>query len=229
MSNIGKIIGNIFIGIIVTSVILLEFWGIYYSFHRYGTKDGFISVVVPPYAWYNGLSYLWQDPLWKDNYYSNTQNIAVLLEYSYNGNIKKDKQLQNMEKNTKKWLYKIPKKERQHLKENAKDYVAALIAYYEKFAAELKGRLKNNPLKSYYVQKHVNDFKDIKGFKTIWTKFNVKRNEAFRRFHQRLNDMSNHKYSKFKNKVLSAQSYIKQQQNISNERLRAELQILFRQ
>lgn len=37
------------------------FWGYYHAFTKHGSGDGWVSVVVPPFAWYRAIESTWHD------------------------------------------------------------------------------------------------------------------------------------------------------------------------
>ncbi|GJM26910.1 MAG: hypothetical protein DHS20C16_33250 [Phycisphaerae bacterium] len=60
-------------------LVLLNFAGIYFAFSRHGTTDGFIAVCVPPYAWYRGISPLWDTPQWEIEAYEKIETVAYVV------------------------------------------------------------------------------------------------------------------------------------------------------
>ena len=66
-------------GLVGIGLAVLTVWGIVWSFYRHGVGHGVASVMVPPYAWYRGVAYLWEEPKWKERWDEKTQMIGVLV------------------------------------------------------------------------------------------------------------------------------------------------------
>ena len=150
-------------------------FGLGYSFYRFGPTDGIISVLIPPYACYRGVSVLWTEPKWKEDWDLKTGNLAFLVMHAGSNDPQIDFELRQHESRVKKWLQKVPDDERQKLKADSRALGNAIIAYTQEFFSQLSqsGTFDGDLIKSPSIQRHVDQFSRQSGFVEIWTKFDT--------------------------------------------------------
>ena len=54
----SKLIGGLLQILFILGILWGEFAGIYHAFAHHGTRDGFISVFIPPYSWYRSIDFI---------------------------------------------------------------------------------------------------------------------------------------------------------------------------
>lgn len=215
------------VSIIGICVFVFHFWGIYYGFYRHGVADGVVTVFVPPYAWYRGASFFWEEPKWKANYYKYTQNIAILLEISYKSNdIRRDDKLKDMEINTERWIDKLPKDKKQYIRNTANSYASAMINYNNNLYEQSKFGFNKNPLETKSVQKHLKNFNKVKGFSKIWNKYKAQRENVYRLMKDKIRNLDISNKVKFRNRIKRSEK-INFLLNTTKKNLKQEIKTLF--
>lgn len=187
--NIWGTICSIFFGIFCVGFTV---WGIYWSFHRHGIIDGAISVVIPPYAIYRGVSSIWEEPKWKEEFDLKTEHIAILLESSGSNfsDPSMEARMSELKHDTKKWIKKLPKEEQKVLKNTAIYYGEALMAYFNAFKESERNGFKDDPFKLFNVLYLQDRFSHISGFYRIWERNNSNRRSYYQYFKNKFEDLS---------------------------------------
>ena len=155
-------------------------FGLGFSFYRFGSTDGIISVVVPPYAWYRGISYLWVEPKWKEDWDLKTGNLAFLVMNTASTEPQVEYELRQYESKVQKWLNRVPEQERAQLRTDADALGEAVMAYGQEFITQISqtGTFDVDFIKSPSIQRHVDKFRDQKGFMEVWGKFDTQQRYA---------------------------------------------------
>lgn len=181
LKNISKGIGYFLLGTFYLSSIGFTIWGLYWSFHRYGSKEGLVSVIVLPYATYRGVASIWDEPKWKEDFKIKTEHIAILIETA--GEDKKrpdiEANLSKLKVETKEWIAKLPDDQKIVLKDGALSYSKALLDFYDNCIKSIQNSFNINPFRSDKFVKYVNEFKYIEGYYNIWQDYNSERKKYF--------------------------------------------------
>jgi hypothetical protein len=158
--------------ILLQAVIFIPYlFGLGFSFYRFGTTDGIISVVIPPYAWYRGISYLWVEPKWQEDWDMKTETLAFLITNTGSDDPRVELEFRQYEGQIKKWISKIPDEERSTLQSESEAFGKAFIAYQEAFMDYLiepqeAAKIWETPS----IQQYVAEFENETGFMEIWDK-----------------------------------------------------------
>lgn len=116
------------IGILMTIGILFgEIAGLIHSFKKHGTRDGFISVFIPPYAIYRGYEMFWHDDFakvnWEDRYKADLEIFSNISSGAIEAKTPEQvKEIQGFYRE----INKYPEANKQELKKR----VDALMEYY---------------------------------------------------------------------------------------------------
>jgi hypothetical protein len=150
----------------------LTIWGIGWSFYRHGPADGVASVLIPPYAWYRGVAAIWEEPKWKRDYDTRTEQMAIVIENSVSNDPGYQVQSREFIQELKSWLKTVPTGRRAQLREAARNYSLAMTEYCQRyFSAVVGGANSPRPELEPTVQQRVDRFSSISGFTKNWKRF----------------------------------------------------------
>lgn len=175
--NLSEIFGSLAYGMLI----LLMFWGYYHSFTRHGLITGIIAVAIPPYALYEGVASIWEEPAWKDNYYEGSQLIVHIIYTTQD--IGEDLELRtkivNQKRRLNEWVKELPNEERTKLRRASKAFGDAFTAYAISYFNSMQRGFTENPEESYSVIRHIDDFKHIQSFIDYWEETKINREMDF--------------------------------------------------
>lgn len=120
ISFLGNSLG-LFLGLLF---LYLEVGGIVHSVRKHSFGDTFISVTIPPWAWYRSVEMWWHDDLadvnWDERLSTDTKNCYYLF-YFYNSEhvIKANEEIESFRNKIKNY----PKDKIEHLKTFCKNYI----------------------------------------------------------------------------------------------------------
>ena len=162
---------------IAVVTIALILWGIFWSFYRHGMTHGVLSVVLPPYAVYRGIAAIWEPPEWREHYDWHTEFIATLILSSYDGKprYKNEYEMVRYTKKLNSWISKLPEVETDTLITASIAFGKALITYSRESIKILQPESYSDPVKANTVTRHLNEFKHISGYISVWNQFQVKK------------------------------------------------------
>ena len=168
-----KVLPSIGAILIQASILVPYVFGLGYSFYRFGKADGITSVLIPPFAWYRGISVIWTEPEWKEDWDLKTGNLAFLVMQTDSADASTEYELRQYEDDTRKWLRKVPDRKRQELEADCRSLVDAVTAETKEFIAQAANGDSFSPdfITSQAIQRHVDEFRDEKGFMAVWDKF----------------------------------------------------------
>lgn len=173
MSKKEGIIFNI-IGILMYGfLIYAEIFGIYHSFKSHSKVEGFISIVIPPYAWYHSAEMWWHDDFdgvnWEKKLKSDLEISIYFLSQAHNDQIDTFKLNDNLEKFSSK-INKYPKEKLDFLKDGSrlyieysvsleKEVIEGMINFYENgeynFTKSEEAKILEKKLNSYNVNSKI--------------------------------------------------------------------------
>jgi hypothetical protein len=173
VNRFSEWLGIVFVLLMQLALIGPYFFGLGFSFYRFGELDGIISLAVPPYAWYRGISYLWVQPKWKEDWSNRTGNLAFHIINTPSPNPEVEYALKQYKNHVQKWLKKVPEKERDQLLEQSEELSSALSAYYHELFSQItiSGTIENDLIESPSIQRHVKHFRSERGFMEVWEEF----------------------------------------------------------
>ncbi len=144
-------------------------FGLGFSFYRFGNTDGIISIVAPPYAWYRGISYLWVEPKWEEDWDMKTETLAFLITNTGSEDPRVELEFRQYERQIKKWISKIPDEKRSILQPEAEAFGKAFIAYQEEFMNYfIEPKSADQIWEAPSIQQYVAEFENEDGFMEIW-------------------------------------------------------------
>ena len=145
-------------------------FGLGFSFYRFGNNDGILSIVIPPYAWYRGVSYLWVEPKWKEDWEQKTAQMASLIASAPMENPLTDTERQSKMLAIQKWLSELPTQERDILLKKANALGLAIEAYLRETMNNLrdKGVLEAGYANLPSIIQHVDEFRNDRGIMAVW-------------------------------------------------------------
>jgi hypothetical protein len=121
---------------ILSLLMMITIWvpyifGIGFSFYRFGNNDGILSIVIPPYAWYRGISYIWVEPKGKEKWEYHTGLMASLIATAPMENPLTDMERQRKLLYVQKWISGLPEQKRNALLNKATALGSAIEAYFQ--------------------------------------------------------------------------------------------------
>lgn len=168
MSEKTEIIFNRFNIVLAVLLVLLDLWGVVWSFHRYGVGRGLIAAFVPPYALYRGVAYLWDEPKWKDNWDEHIESVgSFVITYRID---KTSPEIIKYKNNARKWIRSLSEDKQQKLRSDIENLRNAYIQYYRNGMEDL---LSCNDLRSITdssIQLIVDRFIHEQRLKSVWNK-----------------------------------------------------------
>ena len=160
---------------ILSLVMMIIIWvpyifGLGFSFYRFGNNDGILSIVIPPYAWYRGISYLWVEPKGKEEWEYHTALMASLIASAPMENPLTDMERQRKLLSVQKWISGLPEQKRNALLNKATALGSAIEAYLQETFINLRN---NGVLDAGYTDKdsinqHVDIFRNEPGIMAVW-------------------------------------------------------------
>ena len=167
------------------------FFGIGFSFYRFGSTDGIISIVAPPFAWYRGISYFWVEPKWKEDWDIKTGTLAFLILNTGSDDPRVELEFLQYEGSMKKWINKIPDEKRKSLQNESEALGMAFMAYQEEFMNYLINPADANQIwDSPSIQQHVSVFRNETGFMENWNKMKTDHRYTMEILKQKQSDFS---------------------------------------
>ncbi|TFB11504.1 hypothetical protein E3V36_00625 [Candidatus Marinimicrobia bacterium MT.SAG.2] len=170
---------------IAVVTIALILWGIFWSFYRHGMTHGVLSVVLPPYAVYRGIAAIWEPPEWREHYEWHTEFIATIILSSYNGKprYKNEYEMARYTNKLNSWISKLPRVETDTLITASIAFGKALIAYSRESIKILQPEPYSDPVEAGAVTRHLNEFKHISGYNSVWNEFQKKKAVEYETLH----------------------------------------------
>jgi len=153
-------------GAIGLFMVLLTIWGIGWSFYRHGPVHGIASVLLPPYAWYRGIAFLWDTPSWKEDWDEKTETIGAIIIMSTD----KESGLSGIRyKNTaRKWIDSLPKREKSDLRKAVDGFGDACTMYSRNLTQDMLLSSRVRPITDPSVEAFVSKFSMDKGLMRAW-------------------------------------------------------------
>ena len=148
-------------------LVAFTFWGIGWTWYRHGVGHGLAATFVPPYAWYRGVAYTWEDPKWVDEWEEQTETIGAILIASPDQS--QSLKLPKYMAKSRSWISSIPESERKDLHQKLNSFIRALVLHSKLLEEEIF--LGTPPKKeALFIEELVAGFSDDAGLIRAWEK-----------------------------------------------------------
>jgi len=219
------------LGLALQAIIFIPyFFGLGFTFYRFGSSQGIIAIVAPPFAWYRGISYFWVEPKWQEDWNMKSGTLAFLLMNTGSDDPRVTLEFRQYEGNIKKWISKIPNEERQSLEIKSKAFGIAVFEYQKEMMHQLIESSEPKDIwKTPSIQKQVMIFSSDEGFMEIWKKMKSDYKFAMQMIQQQFDEMDSDSNSeKVKERMTD---FMEQQGSIllaqSKEKIENKINFLF--
>ncbi len=178
------------LGLSLQALIYIPYvFGLGFTFYRFGSTQGIIAVVAPPFAWYRGISYFWVEPKWKDDWNMKTGTLAFLIMNTGSDDPRVTLEFRQYEGSINKWINKIPDEERQSLEAKSRAFGLAVFEYQKEMMHQLVEPSKTNIWEIPSIREQVMIFSSDEGFMEIWDKMKSDHKFAMQMIQQQFDEV----------------------------------------
>jgi hypothetical protein len=148
-------------GVFSLGFVVLLVFGIARSFHK-GVGHGVASILLPPYAWYNGIAVLWEPPAWKVEWDEHTRAVATIMAATIDQNVDNQLAIGHHLDQLHKWAKAMPKEKRDLLRSQT----VLFCAEYDNYAKWCIGEILAGRKPGKYP--HPVSFDSCPSFNRVW-------------------------------------------------------------
>ncbi len=112
----------------------LPTWGIIHCFLHHSATRGLLALLIPPYAAYEGVAYLWESPRWERDWEDNCEVLGATVLRSIQDDT--DPQIVAMQSAMKGWIATMPDERRDDLRDEVQSLGGTFIQYWENVLAD---------------------------------------------------------------------------------------------
>lgn len=131
-SKFGDFVGGLFTVIFYIVILWGEFAGVYHSFKKH--EDGWLSLFVPPVAWYHGFELFWHQDYSESEWKAKLKNDMETCTYFFVQFVDKDRntyQLNQDAQEFSKQIMEYPEEKINFLKSGSKAYISYNIELFK--------------------------------------------------------------------------------------------------